>query len=162
MITENLFKYVLEKALSLEKKLIIDPRTQHTHFYKNAFLIVPNSKEAREMAKSFSNNNLDIPEIGVLLKEKLNSNILITRGEEGMSLFTETNHLYIPTDGKKVFDVTGASDTVIAALSVALANNLSIEESARFANYAAGIKVGKIGVAPVSINEVLDRLDNTE
>lgn len=162
VITENLFRYVVEKASSLKKKLIIDPRSQHTHFYKNAFLVVPNSKEAKEMAVELGFHNVsDISKLGAILKNGLNSNILITRGEEGMSLFAEANHLHIPTDGKKVFDVTGASDTVIAALSVALANNLPIEESARFANYAAGIKVGKIGVAPVSINEVLERLSKT-
>ncbi len=137
------------------KKTIIDPKPgdrnlDHLKFlYRGAFLITPNEKEAIDMS-----NHQDIYEAGKILREEFDSNILITRAEKGMTLFTEENIEEIPTVAKEVFDVTGAGDTVIATLSLALASDSSLEQAANIANYAAGIAVGKIGTHSVRLNEL--------
>jgi D-beta-D-heptose 7-phosphate kinase/D-beta-D-heptose 1-phosphate adenosyltransferase len=80
---------------------------------------------------------------------------LITRGEEGMSLFNRTGSHHLPTFAREVFDVTGAGDTVIATLALARAGGATMEEAAELANHAAGIVVGKVGTATVSQSELL-------
>jgi rfaE bifunctional protein kinase chain/domain len=80
--------------------------------------------------------------------------ILITRGEQGMSLFNKEKVIHIPTVAKNVYDVTGAGDTVIAAFSIAYVAGASLEEAAVIANHAAGIVVGELGTAVVSIDQL--------
>jgi D-beta-D-heptose 7-phosphate kinase/D-beta-D-heptose 1-phosphate adenosyltransferase len=86
--------------------------------------------------------------------------VLITRGEEGMTLFERGNGriTHIPTKAKEVYDVTGAGDTVIATLTLALAVGASYEEAARIANHAAGIVVSKLGTATVTPAELIDNI----
>ena len=81
--------------------------------------------------------------------------VLITRGEEGMSLFGRTHSQHLPSLDREVFDKTGAGDTVIATLALANAGGATIEESAILANHAAGLVVGKVGTATVSRDELL-------
>jgi D-beta-D-heptose 7-phosphate kinase/D-beta-D-heptose 1-phosphate adenosyltransferase len=86
-------------------------------------------------------------------------NVLITRGELGMSLLgAEEEMTHIPTTAREVYDVTGAGDTVIATLALALASGAKLNEAAIIANHAAGVVVGKVGVAAVSCDELLAAL----
>ena len=85
----------------------------------------------------------------------IQANILITRGEKGMSLFEKNGDItHIQTKAKEVYDVTGAGDTVVAVVTMALASGASLKEAALIANYAAGIVVGKLGTSTASIEEI--------
>lgn len=142
---------------SFDKRIIIDPKPQNCSFYEDSFLITPNEKEAKEMS-----GNEDIYHAGSYLKEKLNCNVLITRGEKGMTLFSDNDIGDIPTAAKEVYDVTGAGDTVISTLSLSLASGASLEEAIILANNAAGIAVSKVGTYPVKIEELEKRIFGEE
>lgn len=130
------------------KKIIIDPKPQNTALYRNSFLITPNEDEALEMSEQ-----KEIYSAGRNLVEKLNCNVIVTRGKNGMTLFSD-GEIDIPTFAKEVYDVTGAGDTVAAAISLALVSGANIEEAAIIANYAAGISVSKIGTYQVKLSEL--------
>lgn len=144
VITEDLMNFLN----STGKKIIIDPKPKNLFLYTNSFLITPNEEEALEMSKKDN-----VHDAGKYLKETLNSNILITRGEKGMSFFSG-NEIEIPTVAKEVYDVTGAGDTVIAALSLSLASGASFEEAIIIANHAAGIAVQRAGTYQVKLSEL--------
>ncbi|MDO8460309.1 MAG: D-glycero-beta-D-manno-heptose 1-phosphate adenylyltransferase [Nanoarchaeota archaeon] len=135
-----------------KSKIIIDPRPQNKSLYKGVFLITPNEKECFEMSSC-----KDVFQGGDLLQKELSSHILVTRGEKGMAIFAE-NIVEIPTYAKEVYDVTGAGDTVIAALSLSLASGASLEEGAILANHAAGIAVAKKGTYNVTFKELKEKI----
>ena len=147
-ITENLMKLISDK----NKKIIVDPKPQNKSFYKDVFLITPNQKEALEMSSCS-----DVHEAGEKLKEELSANIIITRGKEGMSIFNKCV-TDIPTFAKEVFDVSGAGDTVIATLGLALASGADLEQAAIIANHAAEIVVGKHKTAMANFSELKKEL----
>jgi len=154
IVTEGIMENL--KTIFSDKTIIADPKPKNFDFYKRVSLVTPNVKEAKEMT-----NKENIEEMGKELIKKLNSSVLITRGEEGMSLFElngSTRH--IPTKAKEVYDVSGAGDTVVATLALALASNATIEEAAILANHAAGITVGKIGTSTVTIKEIKRSIEN--
>jgi D-beta-D-heptose 7-phosphate kinase/D-beta-D-heptose 1-phosphate adenosyltransferase len=100
-------------------------------------------------------NEFDFENLGRAILKKLRCrSVLITRGEAGMTLFEKNKIMHIPTAAKEVFDVTGAGDTVIAVLTLALSCGASLMEAAKIANYAAGIVVGKLGTATVLPSEL--------
>ncbi len=138
------------------KKIIADPKPKNKLLYKEIFLIKSNEKETKAMS-----GLEDIKEAGKILKSELHSNILITRGEKGMMLFSD-KIIEIPTYAKEVFDVIGAGDTVIAALSLSLASGSSIDEAAVLANHTAGIAVSKKGTYAVSLKELENLLFSEE
>jgi len=99
--------------------------------------------------------------MGKKLQQELNSNVLITRGEKGMSLFEKNNEItHIPTYAKEVFDIVGAGDTSVATLTLALVAGATYKEAAVIANHAAGITVGKVGTSIVSIDELKKSIEN--
>ena len=124
--------------------------------YKDAFLLTPNFSEFTAVVKKSNLSEKDILVEGTRLIKKLNLEALvITRSEKGMSIITRGNHkVDIATAAQEVFDITGAGDTVISMLSVAIASGLDIEEAVILANYAAGIVVGKVGTSTVTLPEV--------
>ena len=144
VISEN-FMGELKK---LNVPIIVDPKPNHKKFYKGVFLVTPNVKEAREMS-----GLEDVVEMGEALSKELGSNVLLTRSHEGVSFFGGERFDF-PTEAKKVFDVTGAGDTVVAVLAHYLAKGLPIKECVRLANKAAGIAVGYPGCYPVSEEEI--------
>jgi D-beta-D-heptose 7-phosphate kinase/D-beta-D-heptose 1-phosphate adenosyltransferase len=106
-------------------------------------------------------SDVDIEKMGKRLLGELNSTILITKGEKGMSLFEKDKKITsIPTFAKEVYDIVGAGDTSAATLTLALASGASFEEAAVIANHAAGITVGKIGTSTVSIEELRKSIEN--
>jgi len=163
VIKGSLMKKLISFCNEKNKKIIIDPKPKHKDFYKNATLIAPNHTEAYQMIGSSENEdtNGDIEKIGKQLLKEINSNVLITKGEKGMSLFEKGGRIInIPTFAKEVFDIIGAGDTSVATITLALVSGASFEEAAIIANYAAGITVGKIGTSTVSIEELEKSIEN--
>lgn len=154
-ITQDLFSSLIE----LGKKIIVDPKPKNNVDYSGAYLITPNLKEGIEITKSNNINN-----IGKTLQRKYNSNILLTQGKNGMTVFEGDRVINIPTQAKEIYDVTGAGDSVIATLGLGIASGLNLEESAFLANQVAGIVVGKPRTATVSSKELerLIGLENTK
>ncbi|MBN1156895.1 D-glycero-beta-D-manno-heptose-7-phosphate kinase [Candidatus Woesearchaeota archaeon] len=163
VVTENVMKNIVALCKKNRKPLVIDPKPKHFPFYRGATIITPNTKEACEAARIEETETEKINEVGENLKRMTGSNILITRGERGMSLFSLDGSIrHIPTVAKEVFDVTGAGDTVVGAISLSIAASARLEDAAVIANHAAGITVGKIGTSTVSLEELTRSLNKDE
>jgi rfaE bifunctional protein kinase chain/domain len=155
VITSELMREVIAYTSRNKLPLIIDPKPQHKNWYKGAFLITPNKKEAEGMIGHRLQEMKEIEKAGTELSESLDAHILITMGEKGMSLFEKGKApVHIPTQAREVYDVSGAGDTVVATVSLAISSGASLKEAAILANRAAGIKVRKLGTAPVTIHEL--------
>lgn len=155
VVTGNLVSKIKDLCKKENIVLVIDPKPPRSeNFYKGATLITPNLREASEMTSiKYKPGNLKL--IGEELREKLGSNILLTRGEEGMSLFQlDGNLIHIPAIAEEVYDVTGAGDTVAGLATAALASGANLEQAAILTNYAASIVVGKLGTATATIGEI--------
>jgi ADP-L-glycero-D-manno-heptose 6-epimerase len=153
------------RGLANEKKiqLIVDPKPRHKLFYRDVNLITPNKKEAEEMSGIVIDSNDALEKAGKKIMDDLGCNVIITTGEKGMSIFEAgRGPVHIPTVAKEVYDVSGAGDTVIATLGLALSCGASLKDSALIANHAAGIKVGKLGTATVSKEELAVALNQDE
>jgi rfaE bifunctional protein kinase chain/domain len=160
-------RLVLSRAIAAARKhrvaITVDPKIEHFQRYKKVGCITPNTKEAIEgMHWRDVYEDKDIAELGTKILKKLNSDsVLITRGEKGMTLIEPNNKItHIPTRAKEVYDVTGAGDTVIATLTLALAAKASYVEAAEIANFAAGVVVAKLGTATVSPAELIKAINN--
>jgi len=158
--------FVSEELLSLVRPsaqfLSVDPKPSRPLSYSQPDLLTPNRLEALELAGLSRETRCPFPQGEVVRKifEKFSPRLLaITLGAEGMLLAEDGKILQtIPTAAREVFDVSGAGDTVIASVSLALAAGQSFERAAEFANLAAGVVVGKVGTASVSPAEILDHL----
>ncbi len=134
----------------------VDPIPRHIDYYRNVTLITPNVKEAGEALFQEIHSEDDLQRVGTALTLKLCADVLITRGKDGMSLFRSgTPALHLPTLAREVIEVTGAGDTVIAAITLALAAGVAIDKAVELANRAAGIVVSKVGTATVTPEELL-------
>lgn len=154
VVSEELLKEVLRVAGG--KIIVVDPKIGNFQFYTGITAITPNHHEAAEGAGIKIDNENDVVTAGQILLERLKcKSVLITRGEEGMSLFEQNGDVtHIPTVAKEVYDVTGAGDTVISAFTLALAADAGFKEAAHLSNYSAGIVVGKVGTATVTADEI--------
>lgn len=161
VITPELCSKLIDLSREHSKAVIVDPKPKHMNLYSNVTLITPNNNEASEMADMDDGSDEATLEIGNKLLKYLNSNVLITRGEKGMSLFEKNSKItHIPAKAREVYSLIGAGDTVVATLALALASDANLEEAAVLANIAAGIKVGKIGTASVSIEEIKREIES--
>lgn len=160
VITKSLMESLTSIANNKLKKIIVDPKVPNFLLYQGVEIITPNKDEAEKISGISLETDLDILEAATYIKNKIKCNsVLITRGEEGMSLIENDNKVtHIPTVAKEVYDVTGAGDTAIATLSLALASGASKIESAKLANFSAGIVVGKIGTATVTPDELIQSI----
>lgn len=149
-VTEDLMDFLSP----YRKKIIVDPKPKNKELYRGVSLITPNEKECIEMS-----NCTDIEEGGNILKKELDSHILVTRGDRGMTIFSD-KVFNIPTYAKAVYDVTGAGDSAVAALALAISAGAGIYEAAMIANHAAGIAVEKKGTYKVRIEELRERILN--
>lgn len=160
VITPEICNTLTKMARDNDKMIIVDPKPKHLNLYSNVTLITPNNAEASEMTDVEDGNGNAVIEIGSKLMKYLNSNVLITRGEKGMSLFEKNGKItHIPAKAKEVYSLIGAGDTVVATIALALASGANFEEAATLANIAAGIKVGKIGTASVSVDEIKKEIE---
>ncbi len=161
LVTENVAKHAIEEANKQRKIAVIDPKPKHKKYYANSTIITPNNTEASELTGISGEEDEEISEMGKTIMAEINSNVLITRGERGMTLFEKNGNITnIPTKAKEVYDVTGAGDTVVAVLTAALCTGANYFESASLANYAAGIVVGKVGTSSVTIDEIKKSIEN--
>ncbi|MFA5352907.1 MAG: D-glycero-beta-D-manno-heptose-7-phosphate kinase [Thermodesulfovibrionales bacterium] len=153
VISASLIKAVLKAAKEEHTFVAVDPKVGHFHFYKGVSLITPNLHEASQGSGVEIRDEKSLIKAGTTLLNRLScGSVLITRSEEGMSLFEREGQkgvqvTHIPTMAKKVFDVTGAGDTVIATITLAHAAGATLKDAAVIANHAAGIVVAEVGTA---------------
>ncbi|MDR1400762.1 MAG: D-glycero-beta-D-manno-heptose-7-phosphate kinase [Endomicrobium sp.] len=152
---------VLKRTIYLARKheicITVDPKICNFRKYKKVTLITPNENEAIEGINTKNvKTDKDMAMLGVKILETLNSEaVLITRSEKGMMLIQSKNRITsIPTRAKEVFDVTGAGDTVISVMTLALAAKVDLIDSAEIANFAAGVVIGKLGTATINQHEL--------
>ena len=156
VVNRELLSAILPNARSAGVPVFLDPKVPHADYYRPITLITPNQREAELLTGTAIEDERGLEDAGRRLLGKFECEYaLITRGEEGMSLFSGSGSRHLPTFAREVFDVTGAGDTVIATLALAWAGGGTMEESAILANHAAGIVVGKVGIATVSQSELL-------
>jgi D-beta-D-heptose 7-phosphate kinase/D-beta-D-heptose 1-phosphate adenosyltransferase len=136
----------------------VDPKETHFHSYRRVTVLTPNLAEASFAAGRRIRDLASLDAVGRALREQLDAeNLLITRGEEGMSLFPRGGpRLDIASVGREVYDVTGAGDTVVGTLALALAAGGTMEEATRLANHAAGHVIREVGTATVTREEILE------
>ncbi len=141
-------------ARAAGKPILVDPKGDDYEKYSGATLLTPNRSEFREVVGSWKSES-DFEARGDGLRRALDLvALLVTRSEEGMTLFLENEVVRVPAVAKEVFDVTGAGDTVIATLGVMLAAGNSLRDAVQWANKAAGIVVGRLGTAVVRPKEL--------
>jgi rfaE bifunctional protein kinase chain/domain len=146
---------MIRLARAAGKPVLVDPKGDDYARYRGASLLTPNRSEFREVAGSWKSEE-DFAARAQKLRAELELDaLMVTRSEDGMSLYRADGALHEPTQTREVFDVSGAGDTVIATLAVMLAAGAELPEAMRIANRAAGIVVGKLGTAVVSREEIV-------
>ncbi|WP_345992919.1 D-glycero-beta-D-manno-heptose-7-phosphate kinase [Sulfurimonas sp. HSL-1716] len=154
VLTPSLCQGVIKMAKEIGKMVLVDPKGSDYSKYKGAHLLTPNKKEASLATKIDINSDESLKKALLKLKIECELDIsMITLSEDGIAIFEEKVRRF-PTVAKEVYDVTGAGDTVIASIAYSLSAGKNIAESCKFANLAAGVVVGKIGSATVSLDEI--------
>jgi len=136
------------------KPVLVDPKGDDYARYAGASIITPNRAELREVVGRWTSEDDLAARVGRLCAELGLDALLLTRSEEGMTLFAADGTTHEPALAREVYDVSGAGDTVIATLAVMLASGASLADAMRWANRAAGVVVGKLGTATCSIDEL--------
>jgi D-glycero-beta-D-manno-heptose-7-phosphate kinase len=158
LLTENLCRSIFSLAKKAKKLIAVDPNLKTPlEYYREATLLTPNTKEAEYLSGISIRNEESLRQAGfIILKSTLAKFVVITRGKDGMAIFTRGSSevRLIPTYTREVFDVSGAGDTVISVLMLALVSGATIEEASILGNLAAGVEVGKRGTATVSPQEI--------
>jgi D-glycero-beta-D-manno-heptose-7-phosphate kinase len=145
---------MIAAARDADKPLLVDPKGDDYSRYRDATLISPNRAEFRDVAGSWKSEE-ELAAKTQRLRHELNLRaVLITRSDEGMTLYDERGAMHVAAEAKEVFDVSGAGDTVIATLGVLLAAGADLPTAVHYANRAAGIVVGKLGTAVVHRREL--------
>jgi len=146
---------MIKLARDAGKPVLVDPKGDDYARYRGATLLTPNRSEFREVVGSWKSEEEFNNKAENLRTELQLEALLVTRSEEGMSLYRANEIMHEPTQSREVFDVSGAGDTVIATLAVMLASGADLPDAMRIANRAAGIVVGKLGTAVVSREEII-------
>jgi rfaE bifunctional protein kinase chain/domain len=145
---------MIEYARAQNKVILVDPKGEDYEKYRGATLITPNRSELRQVVGRWA-DEADLTQRAQDLRHSLGIQaLLLTRSEEGMSLFTDQGVSHVRAQAREVFDVSGAGDTVIATLAVALAAQWPLDRAMALANRAGGIVVGKLGTATVTSEEL--------
>ncbi len=160
ILVKDCIETILEMAAKHNLPVYVDPKRDNFFVYNKIRLFKPNMFEFESMI-NFDKQNKSFEELGKQLREKIDAEILmITRGEEGVTLFTDNNVQTIGTKARKVHDVSGAGDTAISAFVLSDLSGASIEESAMISNYAAGRVCEEVGVVPISLEMIKDIVDH--
>ena len=166
MLTKSLLEEIFKISKMKNKISIVDPKRQDFSFYSNADIITPNFKEllsANNIKGSIEDTDQIILDYSKKLIKRYSFNsVLTTRSSKGITLVEKRAVHNFSSKAKEVFDVSGAGDTVVAYLAASLISGKELVESAKIANKAAGIAVGKFGTASVKINEVFDEKKNSK
>jgi D-glycero-beta-D-manno-heptose-7-phosphate kinase len=160
VISAGLLRRILSIAKRKKKIITVDPKEEHFSYYKGVTAITPNHHEASQAAGIKVKDEASILEIGKKLLKKLKCEaVLVTLGENGMQLFEKNGAVtYIQTIAQEVYDVSGAGDTVISTFTLGLSTGMTTKDAAYVSNIAAGIVVGKVGIAVVTQEEILSRM----
>ena len=160
VITPALLKPIIKCAQKNKKIIMVDPKEEHLLYYKGVTSLTPNNYEASAVTGIKIKGDKTLKAAGEkILKQLKSESVLITLGEKGMCLFEKNGKVtHISTAAQEVFDVSGAGDTVISVFTLALTCGASLRDAARIANIAAGIVVGKVGVAVVNQKELINKI----
>ncbi len=166
IFSQSLVQKIVAVTKAAKKFLMVDPhQTKFAEFYKGVDLIKPNYAEALALTKihedSIENSSQGVLQVGRELQKITGAGqIVLTQGAHGMTIFSQDQVTQVPTFAKKVFDVTGAGDTVIAAIALGVAAGLPLTESCMIANFAAGVVVGKVGCVPCEIADLISSIQS--
>lgn len=160
VLSEILIKKIIALAIKHKKLITVDPKFNNFFAYKNVTVFKPNRKEAEDILGIKIRSDKDISFAGNELLRRLNAkNILLTLGEGGIAVFEKGKpEKRMPTKARKVADVSGAGDTVISTLTVALSAGANILEASFLANYAGGIVCEEVGIIPIEIDKLFDTI----
>ena len=156
LLTGKLCRNIIHLANKKKRITLVDPKMKDLKKYAGAWMVTPNLSEASASSNMDLDTDKDCVRAGqILLRQARAQNILITRGPEGMSLVRRLgNPIHIPAILRKVFDITGAGDTVIATFALSLSANLGLVNALILATCAAGVAIGKVGTSPVTRTEL--------
>ncbi len=157
LIVEDIISFAIQTAKQFQKPVMVDPKFDNFFAYREVAVFKPNRKEAEEALGMRLTDRQQIERAGHLLFERLNPNcLMITLGEEGVAVFENPDQLlYVPTRARKVRDVSGAGDTVISTLAMALVSGAGFTEAASLANRAAGLVCEEVGIVPIDRDRLL-------
>jgi D-beta-D-heptose 7-phosphate kinase/D-beta-D-heptose 1-phosphate adenosyltransferase len=155
-VTRALVAALVEGARERRIPVLVDPKIPHIDYYEGATVVTPNHHEAETATHMRIRNDDDARRAAKVFIDRARcQGVLITRGEHGMSMLDHAGEAHYPAVAREVADVTGAGDTVIAALALGMAAGAALAEAAQLANHAAGIVVGRFGPATVSPAELI-------
>jgi D-beta-D-heptose 7-phosphate kinase/D-beta-D-heptose 1-phosphate adenosyltransferase len=161
-VTRQVVRAALTAAASGGVPLLVDPKIPHLAYYAGASVVTPNHHEAEAATGVRVRSEDDARRAARLFRERAGCrDVVMTRGDQGIWLLSDRVEGHLPATSREVADVTGAGDTVVATLALALAAGATLAEAARLANEAAGIVVGKFGPATVSVPELLGVIESS-
>ena len=146
---------IISESNNLRKPVVVDPKGDNWEKYFGATYITPNTKEASMIVDYPLNSDADFHRAGLEISDKYNiDHCLITRGADGMSMVSKEETFHVKSKAQEVYDVSGAGDTVVACLSVAILEGKSKKECVKFANKAAGVVVSHLGTSAITLDEL--------
>jgi rfaE bifunctional protein kinase chain/domain len=160
VVAKSLIKQLVNLANEYEKVITVDPKFNNFFEYCGVTVFKPNSREVEAVMGRKLVDDASVEEAGRAIMNRLQAkNILLTRGEKGMTLFEQSGTVtHVPAKTRKVADVSGAGDTVISTLTVALASGATVREATSLANYAGGVVCGEVGIVPVAKDALLSAI----
>ncbi len=160
VVVKSLIRQVIDLANEHSTCITIDPKFNNFFEYKNVTVFKPNRSEVEGILGTRLRGKEEVLHAGRILLERLDAkNVLLTLGEHGMSLFESDGTIsHVPTKAENIADVSGAGDTVISALTMALAGGATVREAATLANFAGGIVCSSVGIVPIDKQELLTRV----
>jgi D-glycero-beta-D-manno-heptose-7-phosphate kinase len=161
VLSPSLIEKIIELANSNKIIVTVDPKFNNFFTYKEVTVFKPNRKEAEDVLGMKIRSDEDISFAGTKILEKIKSRyVLLTLGESGIAVFEKNkSEKRMPTKAREVADVSGAGDTVISTLTMALASGADILEASYLANYAGGIVCGEVGIVPIELNKLFDAIN---
>ena len=158
VITKPLIETLIKIARNFKKPVIVDPKNKNFAIYNNVYLVTPNQLEASKITGLDCHTNKEVEICAKFIIEKYNiNNVIVTRGEKGLTFVNKKKTVHSPTRKIEVFDVSGAGDTVLAILAISISSKIEIEDVLFYANKAAGIVVGKIGTSTITKKELFKK-----
>src|SRR5579862_2609261 len=163
VLSDAVVSAAIAAGRAARKPILVDPKSKSLLKYRGATALTPNRRELQAACGHECARNEDVVAgARQVLASGVCDALVVTRGPDGMSVVSSTSATHIPTVAREVFDVSGAGDTAVATLALALVGGADLENAARLANVAAGIVVGKYGTATVTSGELVARLDQSE
>lgn len=161
VLTPVLVHSVIRRAQARRVPVIVDPKPASGIHFRGATIMTPNTAEAGQLTGLVIHDEASAVKAGHALMRRVGCrNVLITRGEAGLSLFQKGGNVtHIPTRAREIFDVSGAGDAVVSSLALALAAGATMVQAAELANYAAGVEVSKLGTAKITRQEIAAAID---